>query len=135
MDERIYLKVKVKSLADEARIIRLETKRARSLSIKNGLYRHRIDVVRFEARHTHLAYGFLRGKSYEQIEQKAHVAPNWAKVRKMVEKYGTHMAPWALNSESYGDYKIRAEENKKQLAEVLQRFDEWVERAKLVSSS
>lgn len=135
MDERIYLKVKIKSLAAEARIIRQETKRAKSLSIKNGLYRHRIDVVRVEARHTQLAYGFLRGRTYQQIEHKAQVEPNWAKVRKMIEKYGTHLAPWLLNSESYGDFKVRVEENKKQLADVLKRFDEWAEQAKTASSS
>lgn len=130
MDERAYLKVKIKSLAAEAKIIRKETKRAKLISIKNGLYRHRIDVVRVEARHTHLAYGFLRGKTYQQIEHNAQEAPNWPKVRKMIEKYGTHLAPWSLNTERYQEYEARVAENKKQLEEVLKRFDEWVEAAK-----
>ena len=126
MDERQYLKVKIKSLAAEAKIIREETKRARCPSIKNGLYRHRIDVVRVEARHTHLAYGFLRGKTYHQIEKKAEVAPNWVKVRKMVEKYGSHCAPWTSASERYQVYETRQIEAKKQLEETLKRFDEWM---------
>lgn len=129
MDERAYLKVKIKSLAAEAKIIKQETKRARSVSIKNGLYRHRIDVVRVEARHTQLAYGFLRGRAYHQIEKNACQIPNWAKVRKMVEKYGTHLAPWSLNTERYQEYEARVAENKKQLEEVLKRFDQWVVEA------
>jgi len=60
-DERIYLKVKILSLAEESRIIRKETRAAKQDSIKNGLYLHRVWVVRTEARVTYLAYGFLRG--------------------------------------------------------------------------
>lgn len=131
MDERAYLKVKIKSLAEEARIIRKETKRARLSSIKNGLYRHRIDVVRYEARHTHLAYGFLRGRSYEQMEQKAHVAPDWKKVRKMVEKYGSHLEGWDYNNESYSDYEKRCQEHKTRKEETLKRFDQWVIQARM----
>lgn len=129
MDERTYLKVKIKSLAEEARIIRKETKRARAISIKNGLALHRKGVVRHEARHTHLAYCFLRGREYREIEHKAHEAPDWAKVRKMIEKYGSHLAPWSLNTESYGDYEKRSQEHKARKAEVLKRFDEWAARA------
>lgn len=33
-----------------------------------GLYDHRIDVVRPEARATNIAYGFLRGRSYSEVE-------------------------------------------------------------------
>ena len=90
MDERIYLKVKIKSLAEEARIIRKETHRAKNISIKNGLAEHRKGIVRFEARHTQLAYGFLRGLAYSQMESKTHTEPTWKRMRKMVEKYCTH---------------------------------------------
>ena len=120
MDERAYLKVKLKSLAEEAKIIRKETQRAKTGSIKNGLYLHRIHVVRPEARHTHLAYGFLRGKSYEQIERDARVAPNWDKVRKMVSKYGVHQAGYA-----WGEWK----QSQKDKQELLEQFDQWVEKA------
>jgi hypothetical protein len=128
MDERTYLKVKIKSLAEEARIIRKETKRAKSKTIKEGLYLHRIGTVRIEARHTHLAYGFLRGREYHQIETSAHSAPDWKKVRKMIEKYGAHLANWHLD-ESYTSYKERCDQYKVDKEEVLKRFDEWIKAA------
>lgn len=135
MDERAYLKVKIKSLAEEARIIRKETKRAKSKSIKEGLALHRKGIVRHEARHTHLAYGFLRGREYRQMEHKAHEAPDWAKVRRMVEKYGSHLEPWSYNSESYSDYEKRCQEHKIRKAETLKRFDEWVAKATTIEEA
>lgn len=128
MDERTYLKVKIKSLAEEARIIRLETKRARTVSIKNGLALHRKGIVRNEARHTCLAYGFLRGLEYRQMEHKAFVAPDWKKVRRMIDKYGVHFASWG-DAESYADYEVRCKEAKQAKEEQLTKFDQWVERA------
>ena len=125
MDERICLKIKIKSLAAEAKIIRKEEKRARSQSIRESLYRHRIDVVRYEARHTNIAYGFLRGRTYAEIENKPKTAPNWDKIRKMVEKYGSHCQPWYSNVESYAVYELRRAEAKQHLADQLKRFDEW----------
>lgn len=127
MDERTYLKVKIKSLAEEARIIRKETKRARKVSIKNGLALHRKGIVRHEARHTCLAYGFLRGLEYRQMEQKALVAPDWAKVRRMVERYGSHT--YWTETESWDENVQRNKDTQKELAENLVRFDKWVERA------
>lgn len=132
MDERTYLKVKIKSLAEEARIIRKETKRAKSVSIKNGLRLHNIYVVRTEARHTHLAYGFLRGREYRTMEPKLVRAPepDWDKVRRMVERYGSHLEPWSLNTESYADYEARCQEHKQRKQEVMKQFEAWLERAK-----
>jgi hypothetical protein len=134
MDERTYLKVKVKSLADEARIIRKEIKKARLPSIKNGLRSHNVNVVRKEARHTLLAYGFLRGRSYQEMEsslKSSTLPPDWDKVRKMVQKYGSHCW-WNINdeSETYEVYEERSNAAKQHLKEVLARFDEWVEKAK-----
>ena len=83
-----YLKVKLKSLAAEAKIIRLEETRSRG-GIRNGLHEHRVGIVRFESRHTHLAYAFLRGKEYEQVEKTCKTPPDWRRVYKMVKKYGS----------------------------------------------
>jgi hypothetical protein len=123
VDERLYLKVKVKSLAAEAKIIRKEEKRCKNSSLRNGLYRHRIDVVRYEARHTNLAYGFLRGRTYSQIESGAKKPPDWAKVRKMVEKYGAPVITWT----NWAEYEQRKKESKQHLAETLKRFDVWAQ--------
>lgn len=81
-----YLKVKVKSLAEEARIIRHEEHAAKRqyrwakdqqgaeaiyTEAHNtfwGLRQHRTYDVRNEARAAHIAYGYLRGLSYAVIE-------------------------------------------------------------------
>lgn len=80
-----HLKVKIKSLAEEARIIRHEERRAlksatwarsrqqpaelnAAESEYDGLYHHRTVDVRDEARAAQLAYGFLRGRAYRTIE-------------------------------------------------------------------
>lgn len=87
MDNRLFLKVKLKSLAAESCIIRSETKRAPK-AMKDALATHRRGVVRLAARSTLLAYSFLRGKPYHAIERSCHLQPNWQDVRTMVKKYG-----------------------------------------------
>lgn len=90
-----YLKVKIKSLAAESRIIRLEERKYKAnrivgrtdefegfvrhrkqtenvKAVRHGLYHHRVDEVRFEARHALLAYGFLRGVPYAKIEKETN---------------------------------------------------------------
>src|SRR5271157_5390591 len=77
----IYLKVKIASLAAEARIIRNLEKKRRSRSVKRqkplddvwwGLNTHRRFELRTEARCAQLAYGFLRSKAYRTIENNPH---------------------------------------------------------------
>jgi hypothetical protein len=122
---RVYLKVKIKSLAAEAIIIRQEERkhnigcrarvRIRRLLRKSneltiteretlerklkapsdnalkafwGLRSHRTYDVREEARAAHVAYGFLRNRTYAQVEGSAKSSPEWERVRKLVEKYG-----------------------------------------------
>lgn len=86
MDYRVYLKVKLKSLAEEARIIRREEQKGGDH--REGLYRHRVDDVRSEARHTVLAYNFIRGRSYKQTEPHTITPIDINRVLKMVKKYG-----------------------------------------------
>jgi len=86
----IELKVKLKSLAEEARIIRkeeLKLKVERKFYKLNELHIHRVQHIRPIARATHLAYGLIRGLGYHQIERTSKSQPNWGKVRAMVEKY------------------------------------------------
>lgn len=85
-----YLKVKIKSLAEEARIIRLEEHRAKSKKdtfLLNGLKQHRIGIVRYEARHSQLAYAYLRGRQYHQVESICTTDPDWSRVEKLIKKY------------------------------------------------
>jgi hypothetical protein len=83
-----FLKVKLKSLAAESRIIRLEETRSRG-TLRCSLREHRVGIVRSEARHTHLAYGYLRGHALAVLEPQVSSIPDWERVRKMVKKYGT----------------------------------------------
>jgi hypothetical protein len=90
---KTYLKIKIVSLAAEARLIRREERRYRGPKwgpspVRLGLHRHRIHEVRPEARHALLAYGFLRGRSYRQIESRAGCVPNWDRVQDLILKYG-----------------------------------------------
>jgi hypothetical protein len=89
-DMKVYLKIKIRSLAAEARIIRAEEKKWPGDSTPRlGLYRHRIREVRTESRTALVAYGFLRGRPYRQLEPKARRSPNWERVQRLIEKYGT----------------------------------------------
>lgn len=111
----VYLKVKVSSLAAEARIIRnLEQKQLAYLRRTPnwpetvaalpfwGLRKHRTWDVRREARSSCLAYGFLRGRAYRAIEAKCYSKPDWKRVQSLIERYGE------------GDKRI-----------LIQKFSEW----------
>jgi hypothetical protein len=87
-----FLKVKIKSLSAEARIIRLEEGRSRG-ELRFLLRQHRRREVRSESRASLIAYGYLRGRSYTCVEPGAKGRPDWSAVQRMVKKYG---APEAL---------------------------------------
>ena len=111
-DKRVYLKVKIKSLAEEAKIIRREERKPHKdmdscgySAERIGLWCHRTGIVRQEARHTLLAYGFIRGRKYWEMEASCEFPPNWDRVKKLVEKYGTN---W-VEGESLRAYQRREE--------------------------
>ena len=81
------LKIKIKSLAAETKIIKHEESKLHG-EARQSLQHHRKTVVRHEARHSLLAYGYMRGRPYRSIEMKCHEDPNWQKVQKMVERFG-----------------------------------------------
>jgi hypothetical protein len=103
-----FLKIKIKYMANEAQIIRFEEnktkKEYRYLSAKQGredeyqralkefwdMRHHRTFDLRRESRSTLVAYGFIRGKSYANVENAGiDNPPDWCKVLGMVTKYGT----------------------------------------------
>lgn len=138
IDRREMLRVKIKSLALEAKVIRHEERRTagakheatrriyvekmkKAREISNELQRrheiaairiefraakaklrprrnpdplyeqlraHRIYDVRRESRHSHIAYGLIRGRSLERIETAPKTQPNWAEIERLVKKYG-----------------------------------------------
>jgi hypothetical protein len=52
-----------------------------------GLQHHRKNVVRKEARDTHIALHFLRGKSYSTVEHLAFSQPDWDNIERMILTY------------------------------------------------
>jgi len=104
----IELKIKSKTLAAEARIIRFEKNRQRAKAklaralhpdqatihadAASSLQSHGALVVRKAARSTHIAACFLRGTPYKKVEAKLRKGtkkPDWEAVERMVKKYGT----------------------------------------------
>jgi hypothetical protein len=126
----IELKIKICSMASEAKIIRQmerhQKARARktrergregwqensdaALSVYEKIHRHRVYDVRKETRCSLLAYGFLRGKSYKSMEQTCKIKPNWDRVEQIATKFG--------------GFKHVTEEKKSQFR---QQFTEWME--------
>lgn len=88
---KVYLKVKIKSLAEESKIIRKEENRVPKASPEFfGLRSHRKFDVRHEARSALLAYGFLRGVEYRNIESKTKRQPDLNRIIELVYKYGDY---------------------------------------------
>lgn len=70
MDKRKFLKIKLKSLMAESKIIRKEEGRTRDPFLREEMHRHRVLDLRVETRATHLAYAMLRGVPYNRIENR-----------------------------------------------------------------
>lgn len=94
------LRVKVKSLAEESKIIRREAAKIKvrhhedgnpmidDLVEKNGLLEHRVNDVRKEARDAQLAYALLRGRTYGEVEEKYYEQPRWENILRIAKKFG-----------------------------------------------
>lgn len=104
-DKRRLLKIKLKSLMEEVKIIRHEEDKLKpairkgsegAAKMVNEMAHHRRWDLRRESRATLLAYGFIRGRSYDQIEPNAgyeppgYVKQRVVRVAKMVHKYGNY---------------------------------------------
>jgi len=84
------LKVKIKTLAEEARIIRLEERRSKPGSQRQGeLHGHRVHTLRTDQRYSLLAYAFLRGVPLSRVEKNSKSDPDYTRVAKIVGKFGT----------------------------------------------
>mgnify|MGYP003577472053 CR=1 FL=1 len=134
----IELKIKAKSLAAEAGIIRTEEARLaaaikcavcppltdksetahrrrarydRLTSALSSIVSHRRTVVRREARYTNLARAFLRGRSYERAENKV-LPPN------VLTPMEWDKIAAMVKRHGPGDVRM-----------LMQRFDEWRQQA------
>lgn len=80
------LRVNIKSLAAEAKIIRQEFRRTKFVELDN----HRKNRLREEARYAQLALGFIRGIPYASIEQKTRNKPDADRLLKKVNNFLDH---------------------------------------------
>jgi hypothetical protein len=112
---KTYLKIKIISLAAEAAIIRAEERkwpRERDISkelrsepehrarweTRTGLRDHRTGIVRREARASLLAYGFLRGRAYRQIEANCHEIADTHRITEIICKFDNRQGSDARHS-------------------------------------
>lgn len=120
----IYLKTKIMSLAAESRIIRNLEKSCKRNAVKArkkhkeedinyfekqrvGLYFHRINDVRSESRSSNVAYSFLKGKKYGQIEKFAYTSPDWKRIEQLVSKYSE--SDRRVSLQQFAEWKDEAE--------------------------
>ena len=135
---RIYLKVKIASLAAEARIIRnLEKRRRARLTRRHipiltddvwcGLNTHRRLELRIEARHAQLAYGFLRSRAYRTIENNPHwLRPPYSKHQPNLKRIAEIVCKFAdLNGKLVESYKTR---NRPMREALVDDLDDWMKQ-------
>lgn len=87
VDRREQLKIKVNSLSEESRIIRKAEGKTHG-QLREELYLHRTRDVRQETRSATLALGFIKGRTWEQMEIAPYTLPNWNRVKTLIAKYG-----------------------------------------------
>jgi len=104
MNERlIYLRIKVKTLVAESQIIRKESKKTNGM-VKWNLNDHRKTIVRQHTRFNLLAYGFLKGISYESMEKKCNETPSFNSISNVAIKFGGNredLKVWIEDAKAY----------------------------------
>ena len=109
------LRVKLMSLAEEARIIRraeakyFGRKNQNANSVGHSLHLHRICDVRHAARLSLLAFALLRGVAYLRVENKTSWAPDFAEVRKLADRFGPFETYDGKANERKAAYKVQAD--------------------------
>lgn len=95
------LKLSGLTLAQQSRILK-KLEKNKNPNISKGIHYTRVHVLRKEARSTHIALGFLRGRSLSEMEKpyrpadKGHITsknmtrtiPNWTRIEELVVKHG-----------------------------------------------
>jgi hypothetical protein len=75
---------RAKKSGDERALARLKSLR----ETRDSLREHRKRIVRPISRSANLAYGFLKGRSYVEMEQVRYTDPHWDAIAKMILKHG-----------------------------------------------
>lgn len=116
-DMRTMLRVKVRSLMQEAQLIRRkEQGNPRDSYLRAQLRDHRKGILRREARAAQLALAYLRGRPYARVEAFCHEhnRPEWYAVRRNVEKFCYIYNPL-----------LPLSENHKRKQEIMANFEIW----------
>lgn len=106
-----------RSPLNEAQRIRIQKKLDRARAQLNNpramkahatLNYHRKEELRSHARSSFLAYGFIRGLEYKQIENLSYSEPDWMEVRRLIEKFSEEGSQtWSVRFE---EFKQQAED-------------------------
>jgi len=116
---KVHLKCKILTLCAESRIIRHQEEKCRNnLYAHVTLNKHRKVVLRKEARNILLAYGFLNGKEYSQLETRANFEPDWSSIRRYVKKFGVG-GEWSMG---VAPPDIESAKN-----EQMEQFEAWAD--------
>jgi hypothetical protein len=103
-DRLIHLRIKIKTLAAEAALIRFEANKVSGI-VKQNLNQHRTEVVRRAARNNLLAYGLIRGILYQTMEAKCHEVPNWKEVMTLARRFSSlteeQINEWITAAQNY----------------------------------
>lgn len=122
---KTHLKMKIKSLAAESRLIRYEEEHhwPAGHPMRASLQSHRVTVVRYEARCALLAYAFLRGRHYSQAESSCARAgmPDAERIAKLIRRFS-----WGYRNNAWSGVDKRVVEHwlassSPALAEQLER--------------
>lgn len=85
------LRVNVKSLAAEARLIREEIRKARNPEAKASLACHRSWRVKPESRLAQLALAYVKGVPYRVVERTAKTPVDSAKLTNKLSRFTNHV--------------------------------------------
>jgi len=89
MTTKYNLKLRVKSGSDECSRFKQQLKNPNlSRFQRSTLEQEYRTIIKSDARCMNLAYGFLRGRTYTEIERDAKTAPDWERVFEFVNRYG-----------------------------------------------
>ena len=63
------------------------TRRTKKRTTHQAFFQKKLIHEKFEARHFHLAYCFLKGTSYLRVEPKCRVSPNLQRIREIISEH------------------------------------------------
>lgn len=100
---KYQIKLAEYTIAQQSRLLKkLEKSKTKPKDIGKGFHYVRVHLLRSEARAHHIALGFLRGRTMDEMElpirpqNKGHIstknmtrhAPNWVRIEELILKHG-----------------------------------------------